>query len=311
MIKQSMMTLVLMCGACAVTGEEHTGEVSQNGMSFNGISFNGISFNGISFNGVSFNGQSLNGISFNGTSVTGVSIKASSSNTSPPLTGASLVGSKWSGTASNGAAVALRVDSATAGSAPNTDLWFYGISYQTSTGWSPLCGIDSVTGKPIQAVSTAGVWVATAADATFYTSSTTQFTLACRGATVAKCIELGYKTYKGYTNQLQSCVRLLRGDYCGTGSAWTANGTLLNLYDNVGVQLDTQAWTPEAEWTPAGARCVNSNNNARYELVLSKDPKCVKRIETTTCGTTFANGAVLIDELSPDANAAITAVQSN
>jgi ADYC domain-containing protein len=310
MIKQSMMTLVLLCGACAVVGDEQTGEVTQNGMSFNGISFNGISFNGISFNGVSFNGQSLNGISFNGTSVAGVAIKASSSNTTPPLTGANLVGSKWSGTASDGAAVALRIDSATAGSSPNPDLWFYGISYQTSTGWSPLCGTDS-TGKAIQAVSTAGVWVATAADATHYTASTTQFTLACRGATVGKCIELGYKTYKGYTNQLQSCVRLLRGDYCGTGSAWTVNGTLLNLFDNVGVQADTQAWTPEAEWTPTGALCINSQNAARYELVLSKDPKCVKRVETANCGTTFANGAILIDELSPDATASILTAQSN
>jgi len=35
----------------------------------------------------------------------------------------------------------------------------------------------------------------------------------------------------------------------------------------------------------------------RYEWVLTKDPKCIKRAETATCGTTFANGAVLIDEL--------------
>jgi hypothetical protein len=311
MIKQSMMTFALICGACAAVSDEQVGEVSQNGMSFNGMSFNGISFNGTTLNGKSLNGKSLNGISFNGTSVTGVAITASSSNTSPPMTGASLVGSKWNGTASDGSAVTLRVDSATAGSSPNPELWFYGLSYQTTTGWSPLCGTDPASGKAIQVVSTAGQWLATAADATHYTASTTQFTLACRGATVAKCIELGYKTYKGYTNQLQSCVRLLRGDYCGTGNAWTADGTLLNLYDNVGVQRDTEAWTPEAEWTPDGARCVNSNNNSRYQLVLSRDPKCVKRVETTTCGTTFASGAILIDELSPDANASILAAQTN
>ena len=311
MIKQSMMTLALVCGACAAAGDGQTGEISQNGMSFNGMSFNGISFNGTTLNGKSLNGKSLNGISFNGTSIAGVAITASSSNTTPPLTGAGLIGSKWNGTASDGTAVTLRVDTATAGSAPNSDLWFYGMSYQTTTGWSPLCGTDPATGRAIQAVSVAGQWVVTAADATHYTTSTTQFTLACRGATVAKCVELGYKTYKGYTNQLTSCVRLLRGDYCGTGTAWTADGTLLNLFDNVGVQADTEAWTPEAEWTPDGARCVNNKNASRYELVLANDPKCIKKVVTANCGTTFANGAILIDELSPEANASILSAQSN
>ena len=296
MIKQSMITLLLVCGACAAPEEDQLGEVSQNGISLNGMSFNGMSFNGMSFNGTSFNGKSFNGVSVNGTSVTGSAISATST-TAPPLSGASLVGSTWNGSMTDGTPVKLRIDSATAGTAPNGDLWFYGISYQTTTGWNLLCGTDFFTGKPIQAVSVAGVWTATSSDATHYATSTTQFSLACRGATVAKCVELGYKTYKGYTNQLLSCIRLLRGDYCGTGTANTVDGTLLNLYDNVGVQLDTQAWKPEAEWTPTGARCLNSNNALRYEWILTKDPKCIKRAETATCGTTFANGAVLIDEL--------------
>jgi hypothetical protein len=170
------------------------------------------------------------------------------------------------------------------------------MSYETSTGWSPLCGLDA-TSQPILAVTVAGVWSATAADSAHYSPSTTQFTFACRGKTIAKCVELGYKTYKGYTDQLTSCVRLLRGDFCGTGMPGTVDGTTLNLYDNVGVQADTEAWAPEAEWTPSGARCVNSNNDARYQLLLAKELKCVKRLESTTCGTSFAGGAVLIDEL--------------
>jgi hypothetical protein len=167
----------------------------------------------------------------------------------------------------------------------------------TDANGLPVALTDPSTGNPIQAVSIAGYWVATASDATHYNASTTQFTLACRGATIAKCVELGYKTYKGYTNQLLSCVRLLRGDYCGSGNAYTANGTLLNLFDNVGVQADTQGWFPEAEWTPSGVRCVNSNNAARYNLVLSKEPKCVKQLLSPSCGYNFQSGAILIDEL--------------
>lgn len=290
-----ILYIAVLSSACATTDEEILGEASQNGMSLNGLSLNGISLNGISLNGISLDGTTLNGISLNGTSVSGTSITASSS-PAQPLTGASVVGSTWNGTAANGAAVKLRIDAAVAGVTPNADLWFYKVSYQTQSGWSPLCGLDSAN-QPIQAVTVAGVWSATSTDSASYAPSSTQFTLACRGKTIAKCVELGYKTFKGYTNQMTSCVRLLRGDYCGTGVAYTVDGTTLNLYDNVGVQADTQAWHPEAEWTPIGARCVNKNNSARFDLVLTKDPKCIRPVKTDTCATTFANGAVLIDEL--------------
>lgn len=308
MIKQSILFLLVVGGACVSPSDTELGETSQNGVSFNGVSLNGVSLNGVSLNGVSLNGVSLNGVSLNGTSLTGVALKAGVTS-GPPLSGSGLVGSTWTGTATGGASVKLRVDSAQPGTAPNADLWFYGLSYQSTTGWQPLCGLDA-TNQPILAVSVAGVWTQTAADSAYYAASTTQFTLACRGKTIGKCVELGYKTYKGYTNQLTSCVRLLRGDFCGTGDAYTTNGNELNLYDNVGVQTDTQVWALEAEWTPSGARCVNSNNDARYQLVLSNDPKCLKRSELPTCGTSFANGAVLIDELSPTVTSAIDTLNS-
>jgi hypothetical protein len=299
-----ILTAILVCGACASPGDESVGEISQNGISQNGISMNGISMNGISMNGTSLNGATITGVSVSGTSSTGSAITASST-TAPPLSGGSLVGSTWNATASNGAAVKLRVDSAMAGASPSTDLWFYGISYQTSGGWSPLCGLDA-SNQAILAVSVAGTWAAVASDSAHYAASTTQFTLACRARTIAKCVELGYKTYRGYTNQLTSCVRLLRGDYCGSGNAYTIDGTTLNLYDNVGVQADTEAWAVEAEWTPSGARCVNSYNASRFEFVTSKDPKCVKGLETATCGSSFAGGAVLIDELPQSAQSQTT-----
>lgn len=295
-MNKTILYISLWCSACVVSEDDMLEETSQgvtsaNGLSLNGISLNGISLNGLSLNGLSLNGISLNGVSSNGTSISGVSTSG------PPLSNASVVGSTWTGTTTSGTTVKLRIDGAVSGTGTNADLWFYKVSYQTTSGWSPLCGLDG-SGVAIQALTVAGVWTATTTDAAYYTSSSTKFTFACRARTIAKCVELGYKTFKGRTNQMTSCVRLLRGDYCGTGVAYTVDGTTVNLYDNIGVQTDTQAWYPEAEWTPAGARCVNSNNAARYNLALSKDPKCVKPVKTSTCGTTFANGAVLIDELS-------------
>jgi hypothetical protein len=303
-----ILCISLLGSACAVSPDEPIGdtvaEVSQEVVSANGLSLNGISLNGISLNGISLNGISLNGISLNGTSLSGTTISAVST-TAPPLTGSAMVGSTWNATATNGTTVKLRIDAAAQGTAPNSDLWFYNVSYQTATGWDSLCGLDAAS-QPIQAVTTAGVWTAVAGDSAKYSASSSQFTFACRGKTVAKCVELGYKTYKGYSAQLASCVRMLRGDYCGNGTAYTVDGTTINLYDNVGVQADTEAWIPEAEWTADGARCVNANNSGRFELAAAKDPKCIKALKNVPCGDTFAGGAVLINELPPELDTSST-----
>jgi ADYC domain-containing protein len=296
-MRQCILLLTLFSGACALADGDPDGEVAgrpQAVESTNGESLNGTSLNGTSLNGESLNGKSLNGTGIGGTSLNGTGITATST-TAPPLSGAAMIGSSWNSTVGS-AQIKLRIDTALQGTGSNADLWFYGVSYQTTTGWRPLCGLDGA-GVPIQAVTVAGWWTATARDSGYYGASPTMFTFACRGKSIAKCVELGYKTFKGLTPQLTSCVRLLRADFCGTGVSYTVDGTLLNLYDNVGVQADTDAWKLEAEWTPSGARCINSNNSSRYQLALTADPTCIKPLKTTTCGTSFASGAVLIDEL--------------
>jgi len=170
------------------------------------------------------------------------------------------------------------------------------MSYQTSSGWSPLCGLDAAN-QPIQAVSVAGVWTAVSGDSARYSASTTQFTLACRARTIAKCVELGYKTYNGYTTQLTTCVRLLRGDYCGSGNANTVDGTTLNLYDNVGVQADTQTWVAEAEWTPSGARCINSQNKRTLRARAVQGPQVREGHRDRDLRLGLHQRRVLIDEL--------------
>ena len=291
------LSLVVVLACAADDDVEPTGQNFQEVDSPNGTSLNGTSLNGTSLNGTSLNGSSLTGVAVSGLSSTGVTVKAATG-TALPLSGASLVGSTWTGTATGttGGTVSLklRIDSALQGTGTNADLWFYGVSYQTSTTWTPLCGLDT-TGAPIKAVSVAGTWSATSA---LYTPSSTQYTWACRTKTIAKCVELGYKTWKGYANQMAACVRLLRADYCGSGKSHTVDGTLINLYDHVGVQTDTEAWPVEAEWTPYGARCINSKNAARFEKTTTGDPGCLVFLESATCGT-FSNGALLIDELSP------------
>jgi hypothetical protein len=93
---------------------------------------------------------------------------------------------------------------------------------------------------------------------------------------------------------------MLRGDYCGNGHAYTANGQLVNLYDNAGIQTDTESWGAEAEWTSAGARCVLDTAHTRYTHVGNPTPTCITDGTLPTggsCGASFASGATLIDEL--------------
>ncbi len=301
---KSTLYLALICSACApscsvseddATAEATVAEAARDVISLNGVSLNGIALAGDTPLGVSLVNTTLTSVAVAGTSAGGLALVAGSS-TAPPLTTGAVVGSTWSGTTSSAALITLRLDAAQIGGAPNADTWFYQVSYQTSSGWRPLCGLDAAN-QPIQAVPVAGVWSAAMGDSASYGASSTRFTLACRGKSIAKCVELGYKPYRGYANHLAACVRMLRGDFCGSGTTHTVDGTTINLYDNVGVQSDAAAWGAEAEWTASGARCVNSKKTARWNLVKSKEPSCVKPLLTTTCGASFASGALLIDEL--------------
>jgi hypothetical protein len=290
--------LLMLSTACAMeTGDPEElqyGEVDNLVQSGNGTSLNGTSLNGTSLNGTSLNGTTLGSISVAGKSGTGSNVTAAySSTTTPPLAGSTWVNSTWTGTASNGVSVNLKIVSGAALAAPNGEVWEYQIQYQNSAGWQPLCGLDT-GGAPIKAITSAGTWSTTTAT---WASSTSSFTIACRGKAVAKCVELGYKSYKGYSNQLASCVRMLRADYCGNNISYTVDGQLVNVYDNLNIQFDTQAWTKEGAWAPTGAKCLRTGGKIRYVLLGTGTPSCAAALYTSTCGDTFASGQYIIDEI--------------
>ena len=282
-ISRTILMGVLATGCVAAEPEladttQHS-EVA-NGTSFNGISLNGISLNGISLNGISLNGISLNGISLNGTDLTGV------------------VGATMTAELSNGATLALRIDDATTGTGTNADVGMFAVSYDSDLGWQPLCG-RGVDGQPVLAVAVPGVWnmAIGSAGGGSYVPSAELMTFACRGKTIAKCVELGYKPWLGREDHLASCVRLLRSDFCGDGTAYTVDGNQVNLYDALGIQTDTMAWTVEAEWTPDGARCISAARYTRFQESGGIVPPCATSLSRgKTCGV-FGSGAVLIDEI--------------
>jgi hypothetical protein len=257
--------------------------ISVNGISMNGISVNGISVNGISVNGISVNGISMNGISVNGISVNGISLNGISLN-GISVNGTDFVGAHMKAQLSNSDSLELRIDDIAPLDGANGDVLAYAVSASTDDGWAPLCGYET-DGSVKRALAVPGTWnLVTGA----WSDDGQTFSFACRKASVAKCVELGYKTWLGYGDHHHACVRMLRADYCGDGVPHTVTGTLINLYDNAGVQADTESWPVDAEWGPDGALCLNHHRGRAQ-------PSCYTQKYRASCGS-FDGGALLIDE---------------
>jgi ADYC domain len=276
--------------------DEAIGETTQevltsNGMSINGMSINGMSINGMSINGMSINGMSINGMSINGSQLSGVKSNGTA------ISGTGFVGASMTGTLTSGGAVSLRVDSAQLLPAPNNDVWAYGMSYQLAgtTTWSPMCGSSATLAVPLSGTWNLGSGVVGGGS---WTNSSTKFTFGCRGAALAKCVELGYKPWKivngvSLRNHHQACVRMIRADYCGDGKPWTQDGTPINIYDSLNIQTDAAEFKLDAEWVPAGARCIYKLRDFQVNK-----PSCEMMKKLEGCGT-FKNGALLINEYKP------------
>jgi hypothetical protein len=256
--------------------------IAINGTSLNGIAINGISINGVTLNGIAINGVTLNGIAINGIAINGISLNGIAIN-GIAINGTDFVGAHLSASLSNGGSLELRIDDIAPLTGANSDVLAYTVEASTDSGWVPLCGYDT-DGSVKQALAVPGTWnVQTGA-----WSDGGEFSFACRKASVAKCVEFGYKSWLGFADHHHACVRMLRADYCGDGTPHTITGTPINLYDNASVQLDTESWPVDAEWTPDGAVCLDHHRGGAQ-------PSCYAEKYSASCGT-FDNGALLIDE---------------
>lgn len=64
--------------------------------------------------------------------------------------------------------------------------------------------------------------------------------------------------FRACLRMVRACLRMVRADYCGDGRSHTRNGTLINVYDVIGVQKSDRVpeLTFETAWAPDGAVCV-------------------------------------------------------
>ncbi|MEO1234957.1 MAG: ADYC domain-containing protein [Myxococcota bacterium] len=115
-----------------------------------------------------------------------------------------------------------------------------------------------------------------------WSNSGQHFSFACRGSSIAKCMEAGYKpwvspnsadgqiAYRGkevadQPNHLQACVRMLRADYCGDGTSHTIDGRKVEFWDSMGVHKNTRGWKLEATWGPEGMLWTTGSPRVLFE----------------------------------------------
>lgn len=283
--------------------DDEIGEVEQEGRLINGRLINGRLINGRLINGTTFSGSikatKLDHVLIAGKYENGVTLTASSfRNANGSKTGAAFVGATFDGLLSTGATIPLRVD---ARRQIATDLFYYKVSYQVDTGWVPMCG--TVSGVATEVVPLNGVWN--------YAEGVTgggsrgsvagQFTFACLDTALGKCVNFGYVPWRTKNAKLlltyhDACARAVRADYCGDGRSFTSDGTLINMFDAVVVNTDTETWPRESQWAASGALCLTSERvNSRPGL-----PTCATGKVTSGCKTTPLAGMLVQTEYSPN-----------
>ncbi|HEU4409267.1 MAG TPA: ADYC domain-containing protein [Polyangiaceae bacterium] len=275
------------------------GELGAQDIATNGTLLNGIATNGTELAGVAVTGVGVNATVFTGRTIDGT-----------PMSGPAFVGTTMNGIKPDNTVLKIRIDAMTALPAPNADLYGYTVSFDGVNGAKEyICGLDPA-GQPVQAIPIMGTWNygQGVTGGGSFTPSTTMFTFACRGMAIGKCIELGYRPWQAIAgggtlqNHLNACTRALRADYCGNGKSYTLNGTVINLYDVVSVQADTESWPVEAEWTANGARFITTGTKKRYKLLGGDPPPCANQLESASTGNlaNFSSGTLIMTEYTND-----------
>lgn len=326
----AFLTLAACFLGCAPPQETDTGTAYTTGADAL-TTTNGRHLNGRHLNGRHLNGRHLNGVDL-GSTIAAVSFQDVSLDEEKldrtwlsgtvfngwrgevTYSGTLFAGAQFSGVTDTGVPVDVRIDSIGREAAPDDDVWNYWVSFRipaTVAGdyfeedaWSPACSDDA--GVAVAAIPVNGRW-------DYRTgvrggggkiADPDSFTFACKGlGAIAKCLfPIGYKpwkTVKGVSldRQHQACVRLIRGDFCGTGTPYTVDGSAVDLYDGVGVQKSTAfLWLIEAEWDENGARCFNPLNRSHKLLI-----PCFNDRALAACGAPidFWLGALLMNKTPP------------
>lgn len=188
------------------------------------------------------------------------------------IAGKDLVGATFTLADPKGSRLLLRIDGVQADPLSlDHDVRLYRLSIRSANGtWANFCTPDAE-----------GAAMALPIPASADAAGTRRFSLSCTSGAVAKCVRLGYKPWSKAADGTQlldhhrACVRMIRADYCGDGRSHTRDGTKIDVYDRLGIQVAENLSTMrfEAAWSPDGAVCV-----ARTRLPTSGGMAALSRL---------------------------------
>jgi hypothetical protein len=262
----------------------------------NGHEMNGTLTNGNFVNGVKTNGVKTNGVKTNGLSSTGSTLQGTDEETGATITGTGHIGTTIVATLSDASQINVYISDVRTGEVPGMDTFVF---KQDNAFGENICSGGT------SAIVLNGVWNYTTAA---FVNDSTQFSVACLDAALAKCVTLGYKregtdSTTGVANSLfhDACVRMIRDDICGNGVSHTANGTLIDVWDKASIQTRTSDTSLkfQAEWGPNGATCYRhsrrvtgaAGNVASY--ILSNSAACGDNTLDANCGDTWRTGGLI------------------
>jgi ADYC domain len=284
-----------LCVACAPIDdetsdpqdeEEQVDEARQALAISNAEAMNGTVTNGTFINGIRQNGIRQNGIRQNGIRQNSNGLEGTDSESGVTVSGTGYAGATMEAVLGTSTVVELTINAVSTTDVPG--LYTYEI---TSAGVN-ICGAAGA-----KAVLVPGRWNYVSAS---HVDDPELFTVACRGAAIAKCTEWGYRNWGNWvedngtstqnvslTHFQEACVRMVRADYCGDGVSHTENGTPIEIYDTAGLQTETPG-NPlplEAEWSATGAACVK---HVRWTATAANPGQTVEDYITQNCLSRWA-----------------------
>jgi hypothetical protein len=163
---------------------------------------------------------------------------------------------------------------------PGQEIYLYTILYHNpvSEQWQNYCQPDR--NNVAKAIPLSGSW-----DEMGNHHEDERITLACTNGVLAKCVRFGYKPWKMVQGRSlrdfhQACTRMVRADYCGNGRSHTKEGTVIDIYDQLGIQTRTpkSGMLFEAAWSPDGAVFIN---RTRWPESLAQiEKECPERLKS-------------------------------
>jgi len=214
-----------------------------------------------------------------------------------------LVGALLLATGPTGVSETYRIDAITQDPRyPKGEIYLYTFSASDpQTGeWRNICKPDPdglQMGFPL-----AGYWNAEGA----HIQSDTEYSITCTSGVIGKCVRFGYFPWKKSAQGQslwkihQACTRMLRADYCGNGNPHTRNGTLIELFDRVGIQRDTKEpdLSFEAAWNENGATCLKKTRIKEIATLDSVLKECPQKLENQlrdNCVESFSDKVLILN----------------